>query len=418
VLAETAPQGFNRLAIGSGVEIKSVQEFRDRFIESRLQSETGISGRLTARRDVLATVETALQGSASGGLENAINGFFGSFRDLDANPNSAPLRTIVAQKASALASAFQTTRSRLDDIRHGADEQIRTAVDDVNALSEKIAVLNGQIAVADNTNSNGSALRDQRAELVNQLSELTGARSTENGDGTINLTIGEGRALVNGTFAATLDAQTSPPLGLATLTLDGQPAVFDEGKIKGLQEAIGETGAQIGDLDELAAQVVARVNALHQSGADLDGNPGTNLFNAAAPVTAQNISINPAVAANPRLVVASALAPPSQSGTVAGAIANLLTDQSTTVNAHTGSFSSIFGSMLSEAGQQVAAADNDLQTQGYIISQISAQRDAVSGVSLDEEAINLLQYQRAFEAAARFLKVADEMTQTILSLAQ
>lgn len=418
VLAESVPQNLGRLQIGAGVEIKSVQEFRDRFIEARRQSETGIAGRLTARRDVLATVETSLQGTETGGLANSLNAFFGAFRDLDANPNSVPLRAIVAQRGAALASAFQTTRGRLDNIRIDTDEQLRLTVDSVNSLSEKIAELNGQIAVAENINANASALKDQRTELVNQLSELTGARTTVNGDGTYNLTIGEGRPLVSGTNAHQLVASTTPPLGLSVLTLDGQPAVFDEGKIRGLQEAIDETTAQIDDLDGLAAQVVDRVNTLHTSGTDADGNAGVPLFDNSVPVDAKNIKINAAVTANPRLVVASAVAPPSQSGTVAGQIANLLTDQTTVVGSRTGSFSSIFGSMLADAGAQVAQADNDLQTQSFIISQISAQRDAVSGVSLDEEAINLLQYQRAFEAAARFLKVADEMTQTILSLAQ
>ena len=74
--------------------------------------------------------------------------------------------------------------------------------------------------------------------------------------------------------------------------------------------------------------------------------------------------------------------------------------------------------MIADAGEQVRIAENGLETQGVILSQAIAQRDSISGVSLDEEAINLMQYQRAFEAAARFLKVADEMTQTILSLAQ
>jgi flagellar hook-associated protein 1 FlgK len=95
-----------------------------------------------------------------------------------------------------------------------------------------------------------------------------------------------------------------------------------------------------------------------------------------------------------------------------------LTDAGSSAGSRTGSFSSIFGSMVAEAGEKVRSADNGLQTQAAIISQAVAQRDAISGVSLDEEAINLLQYQRAYEAAARFIRVADEMTQTILSLAQ
>ena len=84
----------------------------------------------------------------------------------------------------------------------------------------------------------------------------------------------------------------------------------------------------------------------------------------------------------------------------------------------TGSFTSIYGSIVTDAGQAVKSTEDELVTQGAILAQTQAQRDSISGVSLDEEAINLLQYQKAYEAAARFLKVADEMTQTILQLGQ
>lgn len=417
LLGESAPMNFNGYSVGTGVTIQGVQAFRNRFIEARIQTETGIAGRLNAQLDSLSQVETALQGTSGGGLQNALNGFFGAFRDLDANPNSVPLRAVVAQKGSALAAAFQTTRSRLDEIRRGADAQIRASVDEANSLSQRVADLNNQIKTVEAAGGEASALRDQRGELVNRLSELTGARAVENSDGTINLTIGEGRALVTGDHAAQLSATSAPPLGLAAITIDGQPAVFDEGTIRGLQNAIAETTKQIDDLDALAAQIVERVNVLHQTGTDLDGNAGTNFFNAGNPVTAANISLNAAISTNPRLIAASPLSQPGQSGTIAGEIANLLTDQNTTVGTRTGSFSSIFGSMVADAGGQVNETNNALQTQAAILAQATAQREAVSGVSLDEEAVNLLQYQKAYEAAARFLKVADEMTQTILSLA-
>ncbi len=417
-LVENAQQNAHGFTIGTGVTVAGVQSFRDNFIQTRIQTETGIAGRLTAERDALAPVETALQGSETGGLQNALNSFFGAFRDLEANPNSVPLRSLVAGRGAGLASSFQSTHTRLTDIRQGIDSQIRSTVDQVNTLSDKVAKLNDQIRAAEATGSEASNLRDQRSEFVNKLAELTGARSTENSDGTVTLTIGEGRPLVIGDKAFTLAANNTPPLGLASITIDGQPAVFTEGTIAGLQNAQTETTSQVDALDGLAAAVVQRVNDLHTSGTDLDGNPGTNFFNNAAPVTAANISINAAITGNPHLVVASPLTQPGQTGTVAGQIANLLTDKNTTVGTRTGSFSSIFGSMLSDAGEKVSAAENNLQTQAAILAQATSQRDAVSGVSLDEEAINLLQYQKAFEAASRFIKVADEMTQMILSLAQ
>lgn len=416
-LSEAKPAGFGKSAIGTGVTIDGVKAFRDQFIESRLQTETGIAGKLAAKRDALSAVETALQGTESSGLQNSLNGFFGAFRDLETNPASVPLRSVAAQKGAALASSFQTTRSTLDDIRRGVDGQIRSTVDEVNNVTQRIADLNAQIRTAEGSGANASALRDQRGELLNRVSELTGARSIENQDGTVTVTIGEGRALVSGDKAAVLETQSMPPLGLATITIDGEPAVFDEGILRGLQDAVTEISTQITDLDGLAAEVVSRVNNLHTGGTDLDGNAGTNFFDASVPVTAANIKINPAITANPRLVVASALTQPGQTGTTAGAIANLLSDPNSSVGARTGSFNSIFNSMLTETGEKVSSVKNSLETQTAIISQVTAQRESISGVSLDEEAINLLQYQKAFEAAARFLKVADEMTQTILSLA-
>lgn len=416
-LTEAPAVNLGGYQVGTGVSVQGVQSFRDRFIESRLQTETGISGRLTARRDALSQVESALQSTGGGGLQNALSAFFGAFRDLDANPNSSALRGIAVQKGAALASAFQSTHKRLDDIRQSTDGQLRTTLDEVNSLSEKIANLNQQIKYAESTGGSASVMRDQRGELVNRIAELTGARSFENADGMLTVTIGEGRALVSGDRASLLQANSTPPLSLATVTLNGQTAVFDEGSIRGLQDAVNATTAQIDSLDALAVQIADRVNTLHASGTDQNGNAGTNFFNAGAPVTAANISVNPAIAGDPRLVVASPLNQPGQNGTIAGEIANLLNDPNTTAGSRTGSFGSIFGSMVAEAGEQVRAAEDGLQTQAAIISQAQAQRAAVSGVSLDEEAINLMQYQKAYEAAARFLRVADEMTQTILSLA-
>ncbi|MBS1792357.1 MAG: flagellar hook-associated protein FlgK [Acidobacteria bacterium] len=418
ILQESTTAELGVYRVGTGVTVHGVQSFRDNLIQSRIQTETGIAGRLTAFRDTMSPVEVALQGSDSGGLQNAMGQFFGAFRDLDANPNSVSLRSVVVQRGVNLVNSFQATRSKLDNVRIDTDGQIRTAVDQVNTLAEHIASLNGEIRNADSVGADTGALKDQRSELIEQISDLAGVHQTINADGTVNLTIGDGRSLVSGNASFKLTASTTPPYGFATITLDGQPANFEEGKIRGFQDAMTETTNQITSLDGLADAMMQRVNGLHISGTDLDGASGDKFFTSGSPTTAGNIAVNPLLVANPRMVVASPVTQPGQSGTVAGQIANLLTDQSTQVGSKTGSFSSIYGSMLTDAGEKINSAESDLQTQAAIIAQTTAQRDAVSGVSLDEEAINLMQYQKAFEAAARFIKVADEMTQTILSLGQ
>ena len=422
VLLSPSPSDGSKVRLaGNGVTVDGVRAARDQFIESRLQTETGITGRLEAKRDALSPLDAVFNDSTTnGGIQSALVGFFGAFRDLETRPTSVPLRVAVTSNAETLTAAFHGTRSRLVDIRAGADNALRSTVDDVNTLAQKAADLNVQIRLIENTGGSASDLIDQRSETIRQLSELTGARAIETDDGLVTLTLGDGRALVAGGQAFSLAAASTPPDGLATLTLDGQPVSITDGKIRGLQEAIGEIGAHITSLDQLAESLSARVNTLHASGSDLDGNNGTNFFATpvSGPVTAANIDISATIKADPRLVVAASSGAGSGDATIARGLAGLLQDKTSVVGTETVSYESFYAALVTEAGRGIRSTDDALTTQQLILAQTQAQRDSVSSVSLDEEAINLLQYQKAYEAAARFLKVADEMTQTILSLAQ
>jgi flagellar hook-associated protein 1 FlgK len=288
-------------------------------------------------------------------------------------------------------------------------------------LAAQVADLNTKINIAENTGGAASELRDQRGEAVRLLSELTGARAIETEQGMLTLSLADGQLLVSGDRAIPLQAVSTPPDGMASITLAGNAVVIGDGRLRGLTEAISEIGGHITALDDMALEVASRVNTLHAGGTDLDGNAGLNFFEipaGGAPITAANMSVSAALKANPRLVVASPLAASTTAGTVAGEIANLLSDTSSNVGGRTGSLNSIYSTIVSDAGEGIARSEDALTTQVAILEQTSAQRESVSGVSLDEEAINLMQYQRAYEAAARFLKIADEMTQTIFAIAQ
>lgn len=419
-LSSTPADGSNLRLVGSGVTIDGVRAMRDQYLESRLDTETAMKGRLTAKRDTLSQVEGVLnETNTASGISAAMTEFFGAFRDLEARPGSLTARSTVLAKGDALGQAFRTTRARLAEIRSGADGEVRSTVDEVNTLATSVADFNRQISTAEHTGANANELSDQRNLAVRRLSELAGARTTVDEKGQLSVTLGDGQALVLGDRAQQLTAVDTPPDGLAKLQLNGQDVTISDGKLRGLADAIAETGVRITDLDQIAAAIADRVNTLSQSGVDLNGNAGAAFFNVpAGGVTAANLSVAAAVKADPKLIVAGASGAGTGDGSVARSIANLLTDTNSTAGARTGSFTSIFGSVVADAGLSVKSAEDALQTQQVILQQTQAQRDAVSGVSLDEEAISLLQFQRAYEAAAKFLKIADEMTQTILSLAQ
>jgi flagellar hook-associated protein 1 len=414
------PLGTSLLPSGNGVTPDGIRALRDQFVEARLQTETGIAGRLTARRDALTPVDAVFNdANTAGGIQAALTGFFNAFSELEAQPNSAPLRAVVTAKGETLTQAFHTTRGRLIEIRNTVDAELRDTVDAVNTLAPQVASLNAQINIAENIGDNASGLRDQRGELVRQLGELTGARAIES-DNQVTLTLSDGSPLVVGGEAFTLTATSAPPDGLATLSLAGQPVNLTDGKLRGLQEAIGEVGGYITSLDQLAESLAERVNTLHASGSDLDGNNGTDFFTASGggAVTAANIEVAAALKTNPRLVVAAANGAGSGDATIARSLAGLLRDQNSVIGGQTGSYETFYAGLVTEAGAALRTTEDALSTQQLILAQTQEQRASVSGVSLDEEAVNLLQYQKAYEAAARFLKVADEMTQTILSLAQ
>jgi flagellar hook-associated protein 1 len=415
------PIGTNLRPSGDGVTPDGIRALRDQFVEARLQTETGITGRLEARRDALAPVDAVFNDTnTAGGIHSALTGFFNAFRDLEAQPTSVLLRANVVAKAETLTQAFHTTRGRLTEIRTNADAELRSTVDEVNKFAQQVAELNEQIRSAEDIGENASALRDQRGEVVRQLTELTGARAIETETGQVTLTLADGRALVVGAQANALAATSAPSDGLATLTLEGQPASITDGKLRGLQEAIGEIGGYITSLDQLAGSLTQRVNTLHASGSDLDGNNGINFFTTSGggSVTAANIEVAATLKDNPRLVVTAANGAGNGDATIARSLAGLLQDQSSVVGAQTGSYESFYAGLVMQAGADIKSTEDALSTQQLILAQTQAQRESVSGVSLDEEAVNLLQYQKAYEAAARFLKVADEMTQMILSLAQ
>jgi flagellar hook-associated protein 1 FlgK len=405
---------------GDKLTVDGVRQERDRLIEARLQKETANTGRLSAKRDALQPVDAVFNDASSpGGIQSALSGFFGAFRALEAQPTSVEARTSIANKAETLANAFQSARGRLGDIRSDANSEVLSTVSEANPLLQRVADLNGKISAAENLGEIAFELRDQRAQAVTELSEKIGVRVSETADGKVTLSLDDGRALVVGERAFTLGASGTPD-GSLSLQVDGEPVAISNGKLKGLQEALDEIDGQISDLDDLAGSVADRVNTLHASGSDLDGNNGTNLFASADgdPINAANISLSATIKANPRLVVGAANGAGSGDSTIAREAAGLLQDRTSLVGGQTTSFDSFYASLVTRAGSSLSSTDDLLKTQQLILSQTTAQRESVSGVSLDEEAINLLQYQRAFEAAARFLNVADEMTRTILELAR
>jgi flagellar hook-associated protein 1 FlgK len=172
------------------------------------------------------------------------------------------------------------------------------------------------------------------------------------------------------------------------------------------------------DLDALAYEVANNVNTLHAAGVGGDGGTGRNLFTFTPAIVgsagaAGAIAVNPIVAADGNLVAAAGPGAPVGDNTTARDIAAL---RQAKVIGGSATFHDAWGQLVYRVGRDSQNAQNEQHSREEIVTQVDALRDQVSGVSLDEEAVNLVKYQKAYEANARFFRAIDSTLDTLLGI--
>jgi flagellar hook-associated protein 1 len=403
---------------GGGVTVQGVRSVRDGFIERRLLEQVPVGARERAIADALAVVETSL-GAPGAALDAQLNVLFDAFAALADDPSSTIARRQVQIAGEALTSAFAEMADRLESARRDADGRIRATVDEINTLTVRLAELNEVIPGARVAGS-AHGLEDEQQALLRQLSELVDVRVLDRGEGGVDVTLSNGQPLVIGEsrFALGIAAGTN---GYAEIHSNGQtiaPAI--SGGALGGHLWMRDTlipGYQTA-LDQLAFDTAAQINARHTAGFDATGQPGGDFFTFSTPPAgvagaAQAIAISAGIVADNGRIAAAAVQLPGDNGT-ARAIADLRTAR--VLDGNTATLNDAWASFVYQVGADARAAVSRRDTQAAMIREVDAIRDQVSGVSLDEEALNLLKFQRAYEANARFFTTVDSMLVTLLNL--
>ena len=409
--------------IGSGVRVKNIASARDQFIELRVAEETQHASEQEAMFNTLDQIQRILP-SGSGGLQDGISRFFNSFSTLANNPESSALRNAVLSAAQNLATSFNGAARQLEETRSSVNRSIQDAVNKVNILASNVATLNQEIIVAEGGGSQASGLRDQRQEYIKELSSLVDVRYYEAQDGAFYVSVAGGHSLVSG--------NTSQPLSAVPVGIQGHSEVrsgvnnitnlISGGEVAGFIEIRDETiPTYLDDLDTLANTIINQVNTQHGSGTDLLGNAGVNFFNPtpvpSAPLVlpagaARNFSVNAALVADARLVAAGQS---GEAGDNANALALAGLAAAKTLSGGTETFAEGFASLLFRVGTDTQGAKRTLDAQSAVLTQLENQRDSTSGVSLDEEALDLVRFQRAYQAATKFISTVDQLTEEIIA---
>ena len=405
---------INGFFIGTGSTVESITREHNVFITRQIQAKNATLGEESAKSIPMTELENIFNLSEQN-LAAEIDRFFDAWQELATNPSGQIERDIVMQRGDQLADAFRETALGLDRVQREINNTLVSEIDAINLKLQQVAELNGRIADIEATGQAANAYHDQRDILLQELSNTLGVQSYKENNGMVTIQLPGGMPLVQLDEALTLegvqvgqdlqfqlsDNNTTLELGLNNFG----------GEFKGMLSIRDELVPDLNStLDNMAYNLVNEVNTQHQAGVGLDNNSHL-FFNALTDENNASRNIGLAVRNTNEIAVGASVAPGDN--TNAQLIAALRNKEMIGNNETLGE---AYGRMSSTVGIEAAQSRLALAGTEDALLQLENLRDGIAGVSLEEEMINLIQYQAGFEASAKFLAIVDEMMESLLTL--
>lgn len=395
---------------GTGVRLDAVLRVRDDLTDAQLRVNYHKSSDSNKRSVLLGQIETLFSEPSELGLSNLINTFFNSFNELAVNPSSTSLRQNVIQAAEKMSSKVKSIYDGLDIIKSDVFNDALSKVEELNYNLEQIQRLNKQIYEASTVKQEANDLMDQRDRLIDEVSKTVNLTITKDDSGSVTLSIG-------GVTAVDLSSSTKFKLDviddkLALVTEEGEvKAALNGGELNALSEVYSKKIPEYNEKLEVVFKVLTdSVNSEHSAGYSISNPPKTGItffesFNDGL------IKINQEILSDPSMIAVSSDGS-SGNGDIAIKIAGLMDKKLISGS----SFSESYTSLVSLLGNDKLSSDLSTESSEMVIQQLELQKASYSGVSIDEEMTNMIKYQRSYDAAAKLIKVADEMLETLLNM--
>ncbi len=436
---ETYPAvNFGDFFIGQGVKVSDVSRDHDVFIDRQIKQKAvdfGLQDAMTRPLSELERIFTITEDNISTNIDS----FFDSLQELSADPSDLVQRNNVILQGEVLSTSFNNAVNDLNAVKENINNTIISKLDTVNGQLAEIANLNDRIYQIEIRGQMANSARDQRDMVAKDLAQTLGARFYEDPSGMMAVMLPGGLPLVQGNMAMSITADTTGAdmtlqLNAGGVTRNLNVTTFG-GEFHGLLDIRDNFIPELnGDLDKLAYELSVQVNLQHQAGGALDSSTGNLFFSMppnyvasppAPPPTATeytDAARNMRVAITDPVKVAAGAAPNPgpPPGTVApGDNSNALILSNIGdkyLVGGTDTFTSLYGKIAAKVG--IESNQNQLSLKGAqdALVQFENFRDGLVGVSLEEEMIALIQYQRGFQSSAKFLTTVDEMMGTILEI--
>jgi flagellar hook-associated protein 1 FlgK len=402
--------------MGTGVIVSYIKQYGQAFLDAQVRSQLAESSKWAKESDILTQVETTLDETGDAGMLNMLDAFWTSWQSLSDNPTNMSLRTSLKQASQDLADAFNNRVDSLRSIRQDQDQSIIQSVDEINSIASQIAELNTEIVKAKVAGEAPNDLIDERERQLNRLSEITGGTIKYQDSGEALVSLG-GHALVVGSEAFTLTTTRNPAndnMVEISWAEDGMDFSPTSGELAGLFESRDVIiPDQLSGLSDLAEAITTAVNDQHALGYDLNNIAGGEFFvytSTTSTFFRLDLSANLDDVAN--IAAASQMDAPGD-GNNATTMANL--KELLAMNSGTTTFNDFYNNQITAFGLLVKEATTKSSDTSVVLDSLQQLQASESGVSLDEEAANLVSAQKAYQACARVLTTIDEMLNTLIN---
>lgn len=399
---------------GTGVQVDTIKHIRDLFLGQQYAEANKSHGSWSYKQKSLEQIESLVNEPSDTSIGSLLNKFWDSWSELSNNTDSVNNRRLVLTQAEELMNGFSQLSKQLTDLRNATDQDLAAMTGEVNRMTSEIARLNQQIKTVEIGNEYANDLRDRRDYLTEQLSGLIDARVMEKPNGATVVTMGA-MVLVDESesFAIDTDPVRKGSQTTNRLIWKGTDVVLKNlsGQMAGLTETRDQVIPRyLEQLNELARGIVEQVNTLHAAGFGINGTTGINFFDPAG-TTAATMRLGSEVLADTNKIAAASTA--SGDNVIALAIAELRTkpvfdNGSRTIN-------DLYNTFVGDLGVETRTASSSTSNLELLMQQTDNARQAVQGVSLDEEMANLIKYQHAYDAAARVISSMDDALDTVIN---
>jgi flagellar hook-associated protein 1 FlgK len=406
---------------GQGVSVDGIARLGNAYLDARVRSTASSAGYTAVRAETLAALEDTLNEPGKNGLSAQLQKFWGAWQDLANQAGEAAPTNALLQEAKALTTQVARGYAGTESLWSRTRAEANGMVDELNSAASQVADLNTRIRSSLSAGASVNELLDQRSTLTSTIASLAGGSVRENSDGTLDVLLG-GNAIVSAdifrpvqlTGAREMSDVGASPVQLQWAHRPGAVLALDGGEIAGSFSLLSPadangTGGAIAEaaasFDAFASKLMDAVNTVHRTGVSVDGSAGLDFFQLAA-------GLSPAAAL---MVVPSSAAGIATGKPGSGPYDGDIADAISQVSNSAGSPDDVWNTFVITLG---AAARAELQ-QGVLAESaaVSAKNNQLSSsaVSLDEENINLLSHQHAYQAAARVMTAIDEMLNVLIN---